>query len=267
MRIVHLSDLHFGTVRSTLVEPLLGLIDELRPRVVAVSGDLTQRARRFQFSAAADFLKRIPFAQVVVPGNHDIPLWSVIDRFTSPLRNYRRYLGENVEPSYRDEHLAVIGVNTARSFTWKGGRISNEQIKDLASRLSRIPEKVFKVVVMHHPIVPLTLGQAIPALGRSRKALQVLENQRSDVILAGHGHLRYACRTRRESDPRQHSIVVIQAGTALSDRTRGMLNSFNVVDLGNDAVTIIPYEWLNDRAAFTASAAIRFERQGALNRS
>lgn len=262
VRIVHLSDLHFGTVPPYLVEPLLLRIRELQPRVVVVSGDLTQRARDAQFADAAAFLKRIPFAQVVVPGNHDVPLYNVIARFADPLGNYRRHLGEDVEPSYEDDELVVIGVNTARSFTWKDGRISIEQMERLKSQLSMIPESVYKVVVMHHPIVPLTQGMNIPAVGRSRKARKILESVRTDIILAGHGHHRCACPTERKHATAGHAILVIQAGTTLSDRTRGTANNFNVLDMERDAVTLKPFEWSAESNGFVASPSTRFHGRG-----
>ncbi|MDQ7783105.1 MAG: metallophosphoesterase [Desulfomonilaceae bacterium] len=262
VRIVHLSDLHFGTVLPKLIEPLVGLIIELCPRVLVVSGDLTQRAKSSQFAAAAAFMKRIPVSKVVVPGNHDIKLWNVIRRFVDPLTNYRRYFGEKVEPMYQDNDIVVIGVNTARSLTWKGGRISYVQMNRLSSRLVEVPANVFKVVVMHHPIIPLSQGTVIPAVGRSRKARDILESVRTDVIMAGHAHHRHACRTERQLETSEHSILVIQAGTALSRRNRGMPNSFNVVDVKGEAVTVTPYEWLETRSDFKAVSSIRFAKRG-----
>ncbi len=267
IRIVHLSDLHFGTIRPQLVDPLLRLTGDLHPRVVVVSGDLTQRATGSQFRAAAAFLDRIPFPQVVVPGNHDVPLRNVIRRFASPLLNYSRHLGDDVEPSYRDEHVAVMGVNTARSLTWKGGRISCLQMDRLGDRLAEVPPNVFKVVVMHHPIIRLSRGMAVPAVGRDRKARVVLERAQLDIVLSGHAHHRYACRIGRQSEKSGHSIVVVQAGTALSHRTRGMPNSFNVVELERDAVSVTPYEWLEERNEFKAVPRIRFEGRGCWERA
>lgn len=81
--LVHLSDIHFGRVDATIIEPLVALIAELKPDVVTISGDLTQRARSEQFQEARAFLDRLPNPQIVVPGNHDVPLYNVFARFFS----------------------------------------------------------------------------------------------------------------------------------------------------------------------------------------
>src|SRR5882672_7941733 len=126
--IVHLSDIHFGRVDAAVVGPLIETINQIAPDVVAVSGDLTQRARSRQFIEARAFLDELPKPQIVVPGNHDVPLHNVFTRFARPLAKYRRYINEDLRPFYHDEELAVLGVNTARSLTIKGGRINEEQI-------------------------------------------------------------------------------------------------------------------------------------------
>src|SRR5690349_5428709 len=100
--LIHLSDLHFGRVDDTLIAPLIEQVHSLRPDVVVVSGDLTQRARGREFGAARRFLDSLPKPQIIVPGNHDVPLYNVFDRFARPLKKYRRYIGEDLEPAYLD---------------------------------------------------------------------------------------------------------------------------------------------------------------------
>src|SRR4051794_13402333 len=127
--LLHISDLHFGRVDSRLVEALRASVEELRPDVIAVSGDLTQRAKRREFAAASAFLGSLRPPKIIVPGNHDIPLYNVFTRFGRPLDRYRRYIGSQIEPSFMDDEIAVVGVNTARSLTFKGGRINADQVK------------------------------------------------------------------------------------------------------------------------------------------
>src|SRR5258705_9934060 len=119
--IVHLSDLHFGRVDHDLLDPLIQSVVAIKPDLVAVSGDLTQRARSHQFREARAFLDRLPQPQIVVPGNHDVPLHNVFSRFLQPLEKYRRYITVDLQPFFTDEEIAVLGVNTARSLTIKGG--------------------------------------------------------------------------------------------------------------------------------------------------
>ena len=91
--IAHLSDLHFGATDPVLVSAVIDEVRRREPDVIAVSGDLTQRARRTQFIAAREFLSALPGPLVVVPGNHDVPLYNVIARFSSPLRGFHRHIG------------------------------------------------------------------------------------------------------------------------------------------------------------------------------
>ena len=113
--LVHLSDLHFGRVDPALLSPLRALVEHLEPDVVVVSGDLTQRARSAQFQQARVFLDSLPGPQIVVPGNHDVPLYNVFSRFLTPLVKYRRHVTDDLSPEYVDEEIAVLGINTARS--------------------------------------------------------------------------------------------------------------------------------------------------------
>jgi 3',5'-cyclic AMP phosphodiesterase CpdA len=119
--LVHLSDLHFGRIDPAIVEPLRRAVVELKPDLVAISGDFTQRARRSQFAAARAFIASLNAKTLVVPGNHDIPLYDVVSRLVAPLDYYRRYISSDLEPEYQDEEMIVLGVNTARALVFPFG--------------------------------------------------------------------------------------------------------------------------------------------------
>src|SRR5688572_8067415 len=144
--IAHLSDLHFGRVHPHIISPLIEAILKINPDLVAVSGDLTQRARSHQFKEARAFLDKLPKPQIVVPGNHDVPLHNVFARFMQPLTKYRRYITNDLRPFYYDEEVAVLGVSTARSWTIKGGRINEEQVAWMRERLCSADPEAIKVV-------------------------------------------------------------------------------------------------------------------------
>lgn len=130
-RIVHLSDLHFGAHDENLVEAVEQSIDALEPHLVVISGDFTQRARTEQFKEACRFLERLRdkgHEVLAVPGNHDVPLYDVLRRFLSPLTRYRRFIDETLCPFIELPGVAVLGINTARSLTFKDGRINEEQV-------------------------------------------------------------------------------------------------------------------------------------------
>src|ERR1039457_1070109 len=123
----HLSDPHFGRIERATVQDLIASVTEAKPDIVVVSGDLTQRAKEREFQEARQFLQALPSPQIVVPGNHDVPLYNVLARALKPFRNYQRYISEDLEPFYSDDEIAIAGINTARSLTFKNGRIRSEE--------------------------------------------------------------------------------------------------------------------------------------------
>ena len=218
--IVHLSDLHFGRVDAALIEPLVAIVQSLAPDVVAVSGDLTQRARTVEFEQARAFLDRLPSPQIIVPGNHDVPLYDVVTRFVRPLGRYRRYITRDLEPWYADDELAVVGVNTARSLTFKHGRINEAQITRVEARMRSLREQTIRVVVTHHP---LDVAPGSPEGEVVRRAALVRESRwmaDCDLLLAGHLHTGSAALGRPQSDDAGGGPVIVQAGTATSTRER-----------------------------------------------
>jgi 3',5'-cyclic AMP phosphodiesterase CpdA len=227
-RVAHVSDLHFGRVELNLLEVLRHRLKQLEPHLVVVSGDLTQRAKPEQFREARAFLDTLPKPQIVVPGNHDVPLYNVFLRFLCPLGRYRRFITADVQPTYIDEEIAVVGVNTARSLVFKGGRINEEQVTRLRDDLCHLPEQVTRIVVTHHPFdVPGSGKNQI--VGRARMALQGLADCGADVFLSGHLHASHVGHTAERYNIAGISALVVQAGTATSSRTRAEPNAFNLL--------------------------------------
>ncbi|MBV9686902.1 MAG: metallophosphoesterase, partial [Alphaproteobacteria bacterium] len=137
--VAHLSDLHFGRHDETVAERLMADISEVQPDLVVVTGDLTQRARHRQFAAARAFLEKFSMPIIVVPGNHDVPLYDVLERFIGRLARYRRYICTELQPFYADDEIALLGLNTARSATFTDGRISYKQAAALKAVFAKVP--------------------------------------------------------------------------------------------------------------------------------
>lgn len=259
--IAHLSDLHFGRVDAALLEPLRRTLENLEPHLVVVSGDLTQRARAAQFRAARDWLATLPKPQLVVPGNHDVPLYNVIQRLASPLEKFRRIVTADPMPAFVDDEIAVVGVNTARALVFKGGRISAAQADALRARLCELPQRLTKIIVTHHPFsVPEDSDEESQIVGHARMALERLAGCGADVLLSGHLHSAHVGHTATRYDIEGICALVVHAGTAVSTRGRGQANSFNVLRVRSRHIEIDRYEWRG--GAFAVASTERFD-QGA----
>lgn len=252
--LAHISDLHFGTESPEIVEGLIEDLALIAPTLLVASGDLTQRARRGEFLAARAFLDRIPFPRLVVPGNHDIPLFDVVTRFARPLARFRRYINEDVDPFFRTETVAVLGINTARSNTWKDGRVSGAQIERLRQRMGGMPPEVVKVLVTHHPFLPPPGDSSPPLVGRAAEALQAAEACGVDLMLAGHLHVGYTGDVRTHHVGIRRAILVAQAGTATSHRIRNEANSYNVIHLAPQRIDFALRVWDGKRFQETNTA-------------
>jgi 3',5'-cyclic AMP phosphodiesterase CpdA len=255
--IVHLSDIHFGRLNPATVAPLAHAITSVAPDLLAVSGDLTQRARRTEFAAAREFLDRLPFKRLVVPGNHDVPLYNVFTRFFTPLARYRHAITPELSPVYRDEEVIVAGVNTARSFTWGEGRINVSQVNDIVAHLAGAPPDVIRIVVTHHPFdLPEGVAEA-RLLGRAAMAMDKLAAAGADLFLAGHLHISHIGHTAERYKIGGRSALVVQAGT-VSTRSRGEEPSFNVLRIQRPRISIERLVWDAERGEFVGAGEAHY---------
>ncbi|HEX8493545.1 MAG TPA: metallophosphoesterase family protein [Pyrinomonadaceae bacterium] len=257
-KLVHLSDLHFGRVDYAVVEPLIETIKELEPDVVVVSGDLTQRARSHEFQEAREFLDQLPSPQIIVPGNHDVPLYNVLARFLQPLDKYRRYITDDLKPFHADEEVAILGINTARSLTIKDGRINEEQVESIRQRLCPFGNEVTKIIVTHHPFDLPEGHDEAELVDRAQLAMEALANCGADVLLAGHLHVSHTGHSSARYKIAGHNALVVSAGTATSTRGRGETNSFNVLRVKHPFINVERLAWQPERKSFTPSSTEHF---------
>jgi 3',5'-cyclic AMP phosphodiesterase CpdA len=257
--LVHLSDLHFGRVDSAILAPLVQFIAAAKPDVVAISGDLTQRARTAEFVAAQEFLGSVPAPQIVVPGNHDVPLHNLFSRFIHKFDHYARYISADLQPSYADPEIVVVGVNTARAWTWKDGRINRPQLEKLRATLQAAPPQATKIVVTHHPF-DLPAGASGRVVGRAQLAIKTLAECGVDLLLAGHFHIADTGQTAKRYKLPGYSAIIVSAGTSTSTRGRGQPNSFNVIRIEELGITIERRVWQPGSGAFDVLSTERFQR-------
>ncbi|QOY95973.1 metallophosphoesterase [Massilia sp. UMI-21] len=241
--LVHLSDLHFGRVDQALLAPLRAMIEHIAPDVLVVSGDLTQRAKSEQFEQARAWLDTLPGPQIIVPGNHDISLYNVFRRFVKPLARYKRYITDDLDPVYIDEEIAVVGVNTARSFTIKDGKVSGDQLASVRRQLAAVPAEVTRIVVAHHPFDLPGHFEERDLVNRAPRAMAAFAECGIDILMGGHMHASHAGNTAARYQMSEYAALVVQAGTATSTRGRGEVNSFNVLRVEPQQVEIDRYGW------------------------
>ena len=231
-RMLHVSDLHFGTEQAAVVAALMRWVREQRPSGVVITGDITQRATPAQFAAARAFVDELAALGVpllgCLPGNHDIPLFALWQRLVTPYQRFARVfdaavVGPDGMSSHEDEGLLLICVKTTRRWRHERGTISSAQAQAVAERLRASTTQQLRVVAVHQPIaVKPGASDADQVLRGADAALAQWNAAGCDVVLGGHIHLPYVLRL-----PGARAVWLAQAGTAVSRRTRaGVPNSF-----------------------------------------
>jgi 3',5'-cyclic AMP phosphodiesterase CpdA len=252
--VVHLSDLHFGRHDRSVVTGLAAVIETARPDLIAISGDLTQRARTHEFEMAREFLRTVVPPIIVVPGNHDVPLYNLASRWLRPLDRYRRFISNDLQPSFLDNEIAVVGINTARSWTIKNGRINARQVRRACECLKAAADTAVRIVVTHHPFDLPAPGSSHAVVGRADMALRGLSGCDVDLILSGHHHRTHAASSAERYDIEGDPVLLVQAGTTTSTRRRGQVNACNVIRVEQSRIVIEWLTWNPDGLTFGPEA-------------
>jgi 3',5'-cyclic AMP phosphodiesterase CpdA len=255
-RIAHISDLHFGRHDPSVSEGLLSAIERARPDLVAVTGDLTQRARRREFRMARAFLDRIEAPVLVVPGNHDVPLYNIYARLFRPHARFERFITPDRRPRYVDDEIAVLGLNTAWRKIGAHGRFIAEHLAAIREGFADVGGNVTRMLVTHHPLLGIEEGRTPSAAHGARAALRELAAAGVTLLLAGHEHRPYSVEGAVDYLDGQRSMLIIQAGTAVSTRLRGGANSFNVIDIDGARLDCTPQVW--ETGGFRRGVTARF---------
>jgi len=230
--VLHVSDPHFGTEQAPVVEALVALARRQQPDLVVMSGDITQRARSAQFGAARRFVERLAAPTLVIPGNHDIPLFNVAARLTRPYTGFCVAFGDDLEPVHCCDQLLVVCVNTTRWYRHTNGEVSGYQIDRVAAELARASPAQLRIVVVHQPAAVLREKDAHDLLRGHVEALRRWAAAGADLVMGGHIHLPYVVAVPHGA----RTVWVVQAGTAVSSRVRaGTVNSVNLVRWQGDA--------------------------------
>jgi 3',5'-cyclic AMP phosphodiesterase CpdA len=268
LRILHLSDLHFGPPFVPQVgEAVLRIAPELNVDAIVVSGDFTQRATVDQYQAAAAFLDRLPdVPRLYVPGNHDVPLYQIRERLTDPHGLYQKYITPELNPVLSLEHAIIVGIDsTAPRTAIANGRIHPWQLATAERVFATAPSGAVRIVVAHHHFAPAPDYLHDRTMPQAKRAIMRFVEDDVDMILGGHLHRAYIGNTLDvfPGRHRERSIVIVQSGTSTSRRGRGRereKNSFNVIDIDSATMQITHYLYFDADAGFVSSSRHLFPR-------
>ncbi len=270
LTLLHISDLHFGPpFIPDLGEALLRAAEELEPDVIVASGDFTQRAKREQFRAAREFLDRLPSVpQVVIPGNHDVPLYRLFERVFEPYRNYRESIAEELQSVLRLDGATIVALNTTaplRALT--NGRIEPRDLEYCAEAFRATSADEARIVVAHHHFAPAPDYEGGEVMPGAREALERFQEMGVDMIMGGHLHRAYIGNSLdvHPGVEREHGVIIVQSGTTTLRRGRARereKNSFNLVRVGDDLIRITHYMHFEEAAGFAPVSRHIFPRFG-----
>ncbi|MDE2730990.1 MAG: metallophosphoesterase [Bacteroidota bacterium] len=247
MRLAHVSDLHFGRIRDKRVTSALREdIDRQGCDAVVVTGDLTQRARVWQFSAAMRWLHTLRQPMLVIPGNHDVHAWWHRPdlRLRDPLRRYQRMVTDDLQPTLEITGLSVLGVNSAYGRTIKGGYCAPGVARRVGEYFAARPEDCVKILAVHHPLTQL---QGLEAAHGGRAVLEAALLAGVDVVCCGHGHIAQVVRGAHEG------LLISLAGTATSSRWRAPqegANSWHLIESADGGLNISTRTYDTDAGRF-----------------
>ena len=248
VRVLHLSDLHAGTVEEPEVEHALRtLAAELEPELVVATGDLTHRNHDAQHERSGALLRSLGRPLVVIPGNHDIPMLPP-GRFTSTFKAFLRVWPET-EPEYRSERVVVCGLNSVRPWKQQGGALRHSQIERAAAVFRDAPNTALRIAAVHHHLLGAPWRTAKRTIANRSTVLGGLVDAGAEVILSGHVH-QSAVEERREFEvvrpgERIHGATVI-TGPGLGQprpKRRGEARGLNLIEATGRTIRVVTYVW------------------------
>jgi predicted phosphodiesterase len=270
LTLLHISDLHFGPPFLPRVgAALLRIAPMLKPDIVVASGDFTQRAKEVQFQEARAFLDKLPnVPKVVVPGNHDVPLYRVLERMFAPHGLYCKYISSELNNVWRVDGAVIVGLDsTSPHRAISNGRIDSAELDFCARAFADAPEGAARIVVAHHHFVRAPDYERDQIMPNAKDALNRFLDLEVDLILGGHLHRAYIGNTLDiyAGRHRDRGIIVVQCGTTTSRRGRARereKNSFNVIKVGSDMLRITHYMYFTDLDEFAPVSRHIFARHG-----
>ncbi len=264
--IMQISDLHVGPYfNNERAELIIKEAHEIKPDLLVIAGDLVMRADfRQQWLQAREYLLRLPEPRLVIMGNHDVPQYNQIARYLWPFARYRRYISPELNPVWSCEDTVVVGLNTARSFTIQGGKLSLQQIAWMEQTLSSYPSNFCKIVAMHHHVLLPPGDREKHVIANAGKAVEAMDRAEAELVLCGHIHTSFIGNTLEVSAHLKAGTIIAQSGTATSTRGRRWMrgkNSFNVIEIEDQVIRISQRMYLREVERFVPVSEHVFPRR------
>ncbi|WP_243392611.1 metallophosphoesterase family protein [Minwuia thermotolerans] len=266
---LHISDLHFGPPFLPRVgEALQEIAPRLTPDVIIVTGDITQRAKPSQFEAARRFIDRLPdVPKVIVPGNHDVPLYRIRERLSRPLDLYRKYMTPELDGVLRLERAVILWLNSTSPYrAISNGRIHLDQLAYSRKVLADASPETVKFIAAHHHFHPAPDYERDQTMPKAKRAMDIFVELGVDMIFGGHLHRAYIGNSLDvyAGADREHGIIIVQCGTTTSRQGRGRereKNSFNFVEVDGDLLHVTHYLYFEGEG-FSPISRHTFPRPG-----
>jgi 3',5'-cyclic AMP phosphodiesterase CpdA len=270
LKILHISDLHFGPPFVPKVgEALLRIAPDLEPTLIVASGDFTQRARPEQFEEARAFLDRLPpLPLIVTPGNHDVPLYRVAERLFEPYDLYQQYIKKELDYVAQVDNAFIVSINsTAPTRAISNGRIFVDQLDFCARAFADAPQDSVKILVSHHHFAPAPDYERDQVMPKAKRAINRFLDLGVELILGGHLHRAYIGNSLDiyPGKRRDRGIIIVQCGTSTSRRGRVRereKNSFNMIWIDQRMIRVTHYMYFDEEDGFAPISRHLFPRPG-----
>ena len=238
IRLFHLSDIHFGLEDQRALDWAKSCIEREKPQAVAITGDLTMRARHPEFDAAARWIKGLDIPVTVEVGNHDIPYFNLYERFFAPYKRFHAI--ENlVEAELHLPGVAIVPLKTTtraqwQRFPWSNGWVTEKALAETLAAIDALPAGTRVLVAAHHPLIERRARDGKLLTINGTRTMEVLAGRKVMAVLSGHIHDAFDLTAQTMTGP----LRMIGAGT-LSKRIRSTPPSFNEIIIDGDEIRVV----------------------------
>ncbi|RUQ89498.1 metallophosphoesterase [Legionella septentrionalis] len=224
MKILHISDLHFGMHKPDILDFFLKDVDDIKPDIILVSGDCTQRALKEQYQELLAFLRNIKTEILIVPGNHDVPLYDVFERFFSPFKPFNTHVSCQYGTEFKNDKIRILGVNSVNPYRVKNGKISQKTLQKIKYYFKQ-PFSGLSILFFHHNFDHLY--DLHKPLKNYQQLVNYLPESHIDLICTGHLHYANLSLIKKNNN---RSALILHAGSLSCARKKDAHNSYFLIE-------------------------------------